>query len=150
MTDDHKYTDKFLEADLSHRLVGVLYEVANKYGAGFKEKIYEKALAEELERSGIDFETQKHINIFSIETGKVLGTYVPDFVVADKIILELKASKFTTKQDINQQRSYLKAGPYEIAYLVNFGTPQLYLKRSIFTNDRKPFLAKLRQAKRGV
>jgi len=129
-----------LYPELSYKLQGAIYNVSNKYGNGLKEKIYQKALAEELKKQEINFVEQKRINIYSVDSGKILGTYVPDFIINNKIILEIKASNFTTRQDVNQQRSYLKASIYEIAYLVNFGTPKLYMQRSIYTNDRKPFV----------
>jgi GxxExxY protein len=137
----HKTT--LLHEELSYQVRGAIFNVANKYGKGLKESIYQKALAEELTKQDIKYEEQKRINIYSVDSGKVLGTYVPDFVIEYKIILELKASKFTTKEDERQQQSYLKASTYEVAYLVNFCTPQLYIKRSIYTNDRKPFIARL-------
>jgi len=83
---------------------------------------------------------KKELIFYSLDTGKILGTYVPDFVVEDKIIIEIKASTFTTQQDVRQQQSYLKASTYEVAYLVNFCTEKLYIKRSIYTNDRKYFI----------
>ena len=80
--------------------------------------------------------------IHSIDTGKSLGVYVPDFLIEDKIIVEIKATDFTIRDNLKQHMSYLKAGQYEIGYLVNFGTPRLYIKRTIYTNDRKPWLWK--------
>lgn len=130
-----------LEPELSYKIQGAVYNVANKYGSGLKEQIYQKALEEELFKNKISFEKQKRINIYSIDSGKILGVYVPDFVIENKIVLEIKASTFTTKQDISQQISYLKASIYEIGYLVNFNTSKLYMKRSIFTNDRKQFIS---------
>lgn len=91
----------------------------------------------------MEFQSQKRINIFSVESGKKLGTYVPDIVVEDKIIVEIKATDFTRTGDLNQQRSYLRASKYEISYLVNFCTPELEIKRAICTNDRKSFITKL-------
>ena len=63
-----------------------------------------------------------------------------DLKPSKKIILEIKASSFTTRQDIDQQRSYLKASTYEIGYLVNFNTSELDIRRSIFTNNNKTFI----------
>lgn len=134
-----------LYPELSYQIQGAIFIVANKYGKGLKESIYQKALVEELTKRGLQFEAQKRINIFSLDTGKVLGTYVPDFVVDDRIVLELKATEFTTRQDVVQQQSYLKASVYEVAYLVNFGTQQLFMKRTVYSNSRKPFLALLGQ-----
>ncbi|MCX6720867.1 MAG: GxxExxY protein [Candidatus Staskawiczbacteria bacterium] len=140
ITDNTDNIDSFLERDLSYKLRGAIYNVANKYGAGLKEQIYQKALAEEFTKQNISFEQQKRINIYSLDTGKSLGVYIPDFVIYNKIILEIKASSFTTRQDINQQISYLKASTYEIGYLVNFNTSELDIRRSIFTNNRKTFI----------
>ncbi len=142
MTNDHESTN-ILEANLCYKIQGAIYNVANKYGKGLKEQIYQKALAEELTKQVIKFEQHKRINIYSLDTGKHLGVYVPDFLVENKVIVEIKSSDFTTKKDIAQQRSYLRASTYEIAYLVNFGTPRLYMKRSIYTNDRKSFVVLL-------
>lgn len=135
--------DKLLEEGLSYKVRGCFYNVANKYGKGLKEIIYQKALEEEFEKAKIDFASQQRIDIFSFETGKKLGTYIPDFIVCDKIIVEIKATDFARIGDINQQKSYLKASKHEIGYLVNFNTPELEIKRTICTNDRKSFLKKL-------
>lgn len=134
---------ELLEKNLSYKLRGCFYNVANKYGKGLKENIYQKVLAEELENAELPFVQQLRIDIYSFDTGKHLGVYVPDFVVDDKIVVEIKASTYTTKSDVEQQRSYLRISCYEIGYLVNFCTDKLFIKRSIYTNDRKPFLALL-------
>jgi GxxExxY protein len=133
-----------LYPDLSYDIQGAIYEVSKKYGNGLKENIYQKALAEELLKRKIKHEEQKRINIYSIDSGKVLGVYVPDFVVEEKIIIEIKATEFSTNKDISQQQSYLKASIYEVGYLVNFGTDKLFMKRSIYTNDRKPYIVSIR------
>jgi len=142
MTNAHESTN-ILEADLCYRIVGAIYNVANKYGKGLKEQIYQKALVEELTKQRLEFEQHKRINIYSLDTAKHLGVYVPDFLVEDKVIVEIKSSDFTTKKDIDQQRSYLRSSIYEIAYLVNFGTRKLDIRRSIYTNDRKVFVSRL-------
>ena len=135
--------NKLLHPELSYKIQGCIYNVSNKYGKGLKEIIYQKALAEELGKTGLKFEEQKRINIYSIDSGKVLGVYVADFLVEEKVIIKIKASDFTTKNNINQQLSYLRSSIYEVGYLVNFCTPKLEIKRSIYTNDRKPFIVKL-------
>ena len=127
-----------LYPELSYKVRGAIMAIANKYGKGLKESIYQKALAEEFDKLEIRYEEQKRVTIYSLETGKPLGTYVPDFLVEGKIILEIKATDFVIQKDIEQQLSYLKASKYELGFLANFNTPKLYIKRSIFTNDRKP------------
>lgn len=148
MTEQRIITNKnLLYPKLSYQIQGAIFEVANKYGPGLKEGIYQKALAEEFTKRGISFEEQKRIKIYSLDTGKVLGTYVPDFVVDGKVIVEIKATEFTTKQDITQQQSYLKASMFEVAYLVNFGMRRLFMKRSVYSNNRKPFIVLLQNKK---
>lgn len=126
MTNFHESRIKnkgLLEPELCYRIQGAIFNVANKYGKGLKEQIYQKALSGEFLKQKLKFEQQKHIKIYSLDSGKSLGVYVPDFVIENKIILEIKSSNFTTRRDVNQQRSYLKASTYEIGYLANFGTP---------------------------
>jgi len=145
-TDQNKQinTDKskpgLLHEELSFKVRKCIFNVAKKYGKGLKEGIFQKALAEEFTLSGINFEQQKRITIYSVETGKALGVYVPDFVVEDLIVIEIKATDFPLQKDIEQQLSYLKISKYEVGLLVNFNTPKLYIKRLIYTNDRKPYI----------
>lgn len=69
-----------------------------------------------------------------------MGTYRLDLVIDKKVILEAKAMKFTPTKIEQQLYSYLRSTPYEVGYLVNFGSTKLYIKRVIFTNDRKKAL----------
>ena len=142
--DESKIKNKeLLFSERSYKVQGAVFAVANNHGKGFKEIICEKALAEEFAKRNIAFERQKRINMYSVESGKILGTYIPGLVIEDKIVWEIKATNFTVQDNLRQQQSYLRASSYEVAYLVNFGTPKFYMKRSIFTNDKKPFVAKL-------
>ncbi|PIR92838.1 GxxExxY protein [Candidatus Falkowbacteria bacterium CG10_big_fil_rev_8_21_14_0_10_43_10] len=134
-----------LEEELTYKIRGCFFDVSNRYGKGLKESIYQKALAESLVKARLKFTEQHRINIYSLETGVKLGTYVPDFIVEDKVIIEIKASSFTRQDDISQQLSYLRCSIYEIAYLVNFNTFKLDIRRSIYTNDRKPFITQLKK-----
>ena len=131
---------ELLHKDLSYNVRGAILSVSKKYGKGLKESVYQNALAEEfaLEKFKLKFVEHPRVSIHSLETNKVLGYYIPDFIVEDKIVIEIKATDFTTNQNFEQQLSYLKASKYEVGFLVNFNTPQLYIKRLIFTNDRKP------------
>jgi len=97
-------------------------------------------LKEFLESKNIPVEKEKTINIYSSKSNKVVGTYRPDMLIDGKIIIEAKSSRFTNKQDEKQLYFYLRNSKYELGYLINFSTPQLYLKRIIYTNNKKPFL----------
>ncbi len=131
--------ENFLHKDLSYKLRGIFFDIRNTYGPGQKENVYQNLLAETLKTSKIMYEKEKAINIYS-KSGIKMGTYKPDFVVDKKIILELKSSRFTTQTDEKQLYYYLRNSEYEIGFLINFSTPILYIKRIIYTNDRKPFL----------
>jgi len=130
--------NNLLEPELSYKIQGIFFDVFNKYGNTFKEAIYQKVLEEEFAKHDISFVSQKPITIYSLETGKRIGTYTPDFIIAERIIIEIKAQPQLFRNDEIQLVSYLKASKYEIGYIVNFGNRNLEFKRRIYTNDRKP------------
>lgn len=130
----------FLYKDLSYELIGIFYKIRNEYGPGHKEKVYQNIFEELLISKQIIYKREVRINVYSSETGKIVGTYVPDFVIDDKIIVEFKSSKYTTVTDEKTFYHYLRNSKFEVGYLVNFSTQEFYIKRIIYTNDRKPFL----------
>lgn len=138
--DTDETDEVFPHKDLGYEILGAVYEVRNTYGSGQKELVYQNALAEELEARGIPFKREEQIKILSPKTGKVMGTYRLDFVIDEKVILEVKVMKFTPTKIEQQLYSYLRSTPYEVGYLANFGSTKLYIKRVILTNDRKPFI----------
>lgn len=130
-------TTKLLYPELSYKVIGCIYETRNMYGSGQKEIVYQNAFAEFLEKKHIPYKREVTITIRSQLTGKPLGTYRLDFVVEGRIVIEAKAVKFLPAKMENQLYSYLISTEYEIGYLVNFGSTELFLKRIILTNDRK-------------
>lgn len=130
-----------LYKDLSYKLQGAFINVRKDFGSGHKEKVYQNALVEEFLANKIIFEKEKNINIYSPKTGNKVGNYRVDFLINDKIIIELKAVDFIPRNFIDQIYSYLKNSKYELGYFVNFKSPKLYIKRIIYTNDRKLFFS---------
>ncbi len=120
--------------------MGIFYEIRNKYGRFHREQLYDRVMGEILGLRGILYKDKPRIKQFSLDTGKELSYVVFDKLVADKIVLELKAKPYSTKDDHMQCIEYLKTIPYEILYLVNFGESQFQPKRFIYTNDRKLFI----------
>ena len=118
-------------------------EVRKNFGNGHKESIYQNAFAEELESRNISFEKEKNIKVYSPKTGKVVGYYRPDFLIDNKIVVELKAVEKIPKMFIDQLYDYLRNSAYELGYFINFASPKLYTKRIIYTNDRKSFVSKV-------
>lgn len=86
-----------LYKELTYRVIGLLYEVHNELGPVHKENVYREAVAIELKSQKIHFEKEKVIDVNY--KGEKIGVYRPDFVIEDKVILELKAqcmSRFFT------------------------------------------------------
>ncbi len=135
-----KNYQNLLYKDLSYQIQGAAMEVRKNFGSGHKESLYQNAFAEELELRNIKFGKEKSIKIYSPKTKKLIGLYRPDFIVDEKIIIELKAVEKIPKLFINQLYDYLRNSKYELGYFINFASPKLYIKRVIFTNDKKPFL----------
>jgi GxxExxY protein len=129
----------FLEKELSERLMKCFYAARNKYGNGHNERVYDRVLDEQFDLENINYVSQPRIDIYSLDTGKKIAIYIPDKLVENKIIVEIKAKPFTTKDNEQQLIAYLKTSKYEIGYLVNFGEKNFNPKRFIYTNDRKPF-----------
>lgn len=136
-----KENNDFLEKELSYKIMGCFYDVRNKYGSGHHERVYDRTLGEQFELKNIRYMSQPKIDVYSLDTGKKIAIYIPDKLVENKIIVEVKAKPVTSSEDQRQVIEYLKASKYEIAYLVNFTEEEFHPKRFIYTNDRKPFLS---------
>ncbi len=128
-----------LHKELSYNLQGVAIEVRKNFGPGHKESLYQNAFAEELTSRNVKFLKEKNIKIHSPKTGKIIGYYKPDFILEDKVVVELKAVEKVPRVFIDQLYDYLRNSNYELGYFINFASPRLYMKRVIFTNDKKFF-----------
>ncbi|MFA4941202.1 MAG: GxxExxY protein [Patescibacteria group bacterium] len=126
-----------LYKDLSYKVQGILFEVRKTYGSGHKEKVYCNAIEELLVANKTFYKREPSFNVLSKLTGKIIGIYRPDFVIDDKIILEVKAVDIIPKNFIDQIYSYLKVSKFELGIFVNFRSPRLYIKRIIYSNERK-------------
>ena len=110
------------------------YDVYNKLGYGFLEKVYENALLMELEKKGLAAESQKPITV--TYDGRAVGEYFADIFVEDAIIAEIKAVKNLSAEHEAQVLNYLKATDIEVGLLLNFG-PKPEVRRKAFSNARK-------------
>jgi GxxExxY protein len=126
-----------LYEDLSYQIRGAAIEIRKQFGCGHKEVLYQRAFAEELNLRKVKYEREKPIKIFSPKTFKLIGSYPPDFIVENKIIIELKALEQMPRRMIDQLYSYLRNSNYELGFLINFKSDGVNMKRIIYTNDRK-------------
>ena len=129
----------FLYSDITYKIRGACFKIWKEFRGAFKEKIIERALAKELQNRGLTVDTQKQISV--LYDNEKIGKYVPDMVVDDKIIVELKSKTFLTKEDEKQFWLYLKGSEYRLGLLINFGR-KLEIKRKIYDTARDGFQRK--------
>lgn len=114
---------------ITEKIIGSAYKVANELGSGFLEKVYENALAYELGKFGLKVEQQKEIDVFYDNVN--VGNYDADLLVEDIVIVELKTVKNLDNAHKAQCLNYLKATGLKICLLINFGNPRVEVKRLI-------------------
>ena len=132
----NKHND-FLYPELTYEIRGAIFSVWKKLGPAFKESVYQKALEKELIKRNISFIAQKQIPI--IYDDEKIGIYKPDFIINDKILIEIKVLPRLTKLEEKQLWYYLKGTNYKLALLVNFGSQRLQIKRWIYDKARKKY-----------
>jgi GxxExxY protein len=120
---------EFLHKDLTGKIIGAAMDLHSTLGFGFLESVYEEALSVEFGLRNISFERQKPLDVFY--KGKKVKQFMCDFLVADAVLVELKAIKELTEVDIAQLLNYLKATNLKLGLLLNFGASSLQYKRVI-------------------
>ncbi len=114
----------------AYKIIGICMEVQRELGHGFLEIVYKDALQYEFGKNSISFEREKQYNVEY--KGIILPHYFfADFIVYDKIILEVKSCSGLTDEFTAQAINYLKVSDCELAILVNFGKSSLEYKRIV-------------------
>lgn len=114
----------------SYTIIGRCFEVHNNLGAGFLEIVYKDALEYEFTKAGIPFKREKQYTVNY--KGIILPhVFFADFVVFDKIILEVKAVSGIAEEFIAQSINYLKVSQNKLCLIVNFGELKLNYKRIV-------------------
>ena len=134
----------YKHSDLTEQIIAAFYAVYSALGYGFLENVYVKALMIELNRKGMKVDDELPIQVFYL--GQLVGEYYADIIVNDLIILEIKAAKALAVEHEAQLLNYLKATPYEVGLLLNFG-PKPETKRRSFDNTRKEWWLAQSQSK---
>jgi GxxExxY protein len=119
---------------LSHRLVGVFYEVYNELGYGFLESVYDESFAIALAESAIAYRRQPSIPV--LFRAIPVGFFKADFIIEEKLVVELKSAQTIDKAHVSQLLNYLRASKLEVGYVLNFG-PKARFQRLAFSNARK-------------
>ena len=121
------HTDEHRLNEITFQINGCAMELINSIGHGFHEKIYENGLAVMFEERKLNFVQQKHYPI--IFRGKNLGTFIPDFVVEDEVIIELKTVEKIGNNEKGQVLNYLRASHLSLGILLNFKHAKLEWQR---------------------
>ena len=129
-------SEEFLHGDLSRDIIGAAMEVLNVIGPGQDERIYERALAIELELQGRAVERQKAFPVSY--KGHPIGTFIPDMIVDELVIADPKVVSEFTDTNIAQMLGYLAITKLDLALLLNFKHAKLEWKRIVARKPRSP------------
>ena len=113
--------------DITYKVIGCSMKIHNTLGNGFQEVIYQRCLAIELQKVGLTFEREKEQPIYY--EGIHVGTRRADFVVENKIIVELKAVIDLENVHLAQAKNYVVAYDFSVGLLINFGATSLQYKK---------------------
>jgi len=125
----HTNKNPIVYKDLSYQIIGLAMEVHGKLGFGFLEKVYENAMMVVLKREKIPAVQQSPIQVHF--EGEVIGNYVPDILIDEIIILELKSVENITNAHRAQALNYLKATGKRLAIILNFAKKKLEYERLV-------------------
>ena len=117
--------------DITEKIIGASFEVHKFLGNGFQEVIYQRALAFEMRKVGLEFQREIEQEIFYKDLQEPIGTRRADFVVEGKVLVELKAKIELEDVHLAQVLNYLKAYKLEVGLLINFGSKSLTFKRLV-------------------
>ncbi len=123
-----KTTTPDLDA-LTKEVIGACFEVSNKLGVGFLEKVYERALVIELGLRGIAARQQVPVPVSY--KGQSAGEYFADILVEESVLIELKCAKEFSREHVAQCLNYLKATGFELCLLINFGKTRVECQRIV-------------------
>lgn len=124
-TDEHGFFDS-----LTERVLGAVLEVSNTLGAGFLEKVYERALLTELKLRGIRASAQASFP--ETYKGHCVGEYFADILVEDMLVIELKCVERLANEHTAQCINYLRASGRNLCLLLNFQKPKAEWKRIVY------------------
>ncbi|RTY92394.1 GxxExxY protein [Flavobacterium sp. GT3R68] len=126
--------EEYIYKDENYTIVGILFEVHKNLGKGFSEIVYKDAIEYELQQQNISYQREKEFSVNHKET-TLKHKFYADFVVYDKIILEIKTVDCFNNSHYNQCLNYLKVSKNKLAILANFNLVSLEYKRIISSKN---------------
>ena len=119
--------NKVLHPELSYKIVGILFDVHNNLGRFRNEQQYSDAIELELKKLNIPYKRERRL--YKSFEGERDNRNIVDFIINEKIVIEIKAKRALLKEDYFQIKRYLISSNYELGLLVNFRTKYLAPKR---------------------
>lgn len=126
-------TNEIIYKELSYLINGLLFEIHNKLGRFCREKQYGDALEKVLQRENIKYQREKNLPTELITNQR---SNIADFVIEEKLVVDLKAKPLVTKEDYRQMQNYLQAGNYKLGLIVNFRSRYLKPLRVVKINKK--------------
>lgn len=127
--NNKQINSEIIYPELSYKLMGILFKVHNKLGSNYQEKHYQRAIETELKKQKINYEREKMVKV-RYESEEI-GKYFIDFIVDNKISLEIKTDEFFRRKHLQQVLDYLSATNLKLAIIVNFRKGKLFYKRIV-------------------
>jgi GxxExxY protein len=116
--------------DLTYKIIGCAMRIHTELGPIHKEVVYQRALETELGNINMKFDREVRVPVKYRD--KNIGVYVPDFVIDNKVVVEIKALPFIPEGAETQLSYYLKVTGFKIGLLINFGFSKLQVKRRVY------------------
>ena len=124
--------EDYLHKEETFKIIGILFEVHKNLGKGFSEIVYKDAIEFEFNENKVPFEREKEFSV-NYKNTTLKHKFYADFVVFNKIILEIKTVDCFNNSHYNQCLNYLRVSNNELALLVNFNSISLEYKRIVRT-----------------
>lgn len=126
--------DNSLHSNITAIIIKAFFQVYNRLGHGFLEKVYENAMVLELRKHNLNCSPQYPVEVFY--DGYKIGLYIADIIVSNCVIVEIKAASALCKEHEAQLTNYLRATDIQVGLLFNFGQKPEF-KRKVFSTEYK-------------
>lgn len=126
--------NKLLYEKESYKLRGMFMKIYNELGPGLKESIYGNAFEELLKQEKLLYKREPNMPVKFMD--KKVGDYRPDFLVYDKIIIELKSVPQIPRIQVQKVYQYLRSSQHKLGFIVNFGNTKLQIIRRIYDKNQ--------------
>jgi GxxExxY protein len=140
MNDSYPKNQVVENDPFTEKVIGCAFKLHKVLGPGFLENIHHRALAHELTKAGIPFASEARMQV--VYDGIILGDYIADFLIDERLVVELKAVEALLKAHEIQLVNYLNAVKVDVGLLINFGSHKLQIKRKYreFSRNASPII----------